>query len=247
MAEATSVYKRPRHNKIARVLDALDPDLLLRTEAFFGGGTAITLSLDEYRESIDIDFMCASREGFAELRARTFDKGLPALLKTGRVLQEARELRRDAYGIRSWIEMEGTSVKIEIVSEARIDLEGFMNERFGVPTLARHDMYAEKLLANADRGADPASGHRDLIDLGMMIAEWGPIPDVAWKKADAAYQGRAAEAFHRYSSVLRSGGRFDRCAREMDIAPAAAARIMDALGGPIGPEKGSSRAPDLDD
>jgi hypothetical protein len=227
------VYRRPRHKKIARVLEAFDPDLLLRTEAFFGGGTAITLSLDEYRESIDIHFMCASKEGFAELRARTFDNGLSALLKAGRALQETRELRRDAYSIRSWIDVEDTPVKLEIVSEARIDLDGSMNERFGVPTLARHDMYAEKLLANADRGADPASSHRDLIDLGMMIAEWGPIPDVAWKKADAAYQGRATRAFHRYSRVLRSGGRFDRCAREMDIPPAAAARIMEALGGPL--------------
>lgn len=240
------MYRRPRHNKIARVLEAFDPNLLLRSEAFFGGGTAITLSLNEYRESIDVDFMCASKEGFAELRARTFDKGLPALLKAGYALQETRQLRRDAYGIRSWVDMEGTPVKIEIVSEARINLEGSMNEQFGVPTLGRHDMYAEKLLANADRGADPASSHRDLIDLGMMIAEWGPIPDVAWKKADAAYHGRATDAFHRYSRVLRSGGCFDRCAREMDIAPAAAARIMEALGGPIEPEKGSSRGRGLD-
>ena len=55
---------------------------------------AITLSLNEYRESIDVDFMCASKEGFAELRARTFDKGLPALLKAGHALQGTRELRR---------------------------------------------------------------------------------------------------------------------------------------------------------
>jgi hypothetical protein len=32
---------------------------------------------------------------------------------------------------------------------------------------------------------------------------------------------------------LRSGGRFDRCAREMDIPPGAAAQIMEALGGPL--------------
>lgn len=241
------MYKRPRHNKIASVLDAFDPDLLERCEAFFGGGTAITLSLDEYRESVDVDFMCASREGFAELRARTFDGGLSALLKPGRSLREARNLRRDTYGIRSWLDVDGTTVKMEIVNEARIELTGTMHGRFGVPTLSRSDMYAEKLLANADRGNDLASGHRDMIDLGMMIARWEPIPEAAIEKADAAYRGRASKAFELQSRVLRSGDRLARCARDMDIAPEATTLIMKALGGPVGPEQQIRRGPSLED
>ena len=203
MAAVASVFRRPRHNKIAQVLGALDEEILEGASAYFGGDTAIALSLDAFRDSIDIDFMCASREGFADLRSRTFGAGLKGLLKSGRFLTETRDLKRDIYGIRSWIDVEGTPVKLEIVSEARIDLDGRMDDRFGVPTLSRSDMYAEKLLANADRGGDLASRHRDVIDLGMMMARWGPIPHEARVKADAAYKGRASEASRR--SRGRSG------------------------------------------
>lgn len=241
------MYRRPRHNKIASVLEAFDPDLLERCEAFFGGGTAITLSLGEYRESVDATFMCASREGFAELRARSFDGGLPALLKSGRSLREARDPRRDTHSIRSCLDVGGTAVKMEIVNEARIDLAGTRNDRFGVPTLSHSDMYAEKLLANADRGDDPASGHRDMIDLGMMIARWGPIPEAALKKADSAYRGRASKALELQSRVLRSDDRLARCARDMDISTEATTAIMEALGGPVGPERQIRRDPPLED
>jgi len=241
------VYKRPRHNKIARVLDAFDPDLLARTEAFFGGGTAITLSLDEYRESVDVDFLCASRDGFSELRSRVFSGGLPALLKPGHSLNETRDLKRDMYGIRSWIDVDGTPVKMEIVSEGRIDLEGSMDAKFGVPTLSRDDMYAEKLLANADRGDDPATRHRDMIDLGMMIARWGPIPEKARAKADAAYRGKASEAFDRQSAALRTGDRLADCARNLDIDPDTTEEIMTALGGPVQQTKTQRRGFSLDD
>lgn len=241
------MYRRPRHNKIGAVLDAFDPDLLLRTEAYFGGGTAITLSLDEYRESIDIDFLCASKEGFRELRTRTFDAGLGGLLKPGRQLRQTRDLRRDIYSIRSWLDVDGTPIKMEIVSEGRVDLDGGMNERFKVPTLSRRDMFAEKLLANADRGRDPTSMHRDIIDLGMMIARWGPIPEAARAKADDAYGGRASEAFEAQSRVLRSGHRLAECAKQMDIPAEAAANIMKALGGPLQNERRGRRGRSLGD
>ena len=49
-------------------------------------------------------------------------------------------------------------VKFEVVREDRIDLQGEAGMRFGVPMLSRADLYAEKLLANADRYLDnPAS------------------------------------------------------------------------------------------
>lgn len=35
---------------------------------YFGGGTAIVLQLDEYRESLDVDLMCASQDGYRALR-----------------------------------------------------------------------------------------------------------------------------------------------------------------------------------
>ena len=38
--------------------------------------------------------------------------------------------------------------------------------------LARSSCFAEKLLANADRGGDRSTNARDLIDLAFMAAHW---------------------------------------------------------------------------
>ena len=62
-----STFRRPHHNAVLTVLNSLDGELLKRAECFFGGGTAIVLSLDEYRESADIDFLCSSQEGYLSL------------------------------------------------------------------------------------------------------------------------------------------------------------------------------------
>ncbi|MEH0072719.1 nucleotidyl transferase AbiEii/AbiGii toxin family protein [Pannonibacter sp. Pt2-lr] len=47
----------------------------------FGGGTAIVLQLDEYRESVDIDFLCASQEGYRLIRQAVFGAGLAGLIR----------------------------------------------------------------------------------------------------------------------------------------------------------------------
>lgn len=36
----------------------MDSDFLARAHCYFGDGTAITLKLGEYRESIDVAFLC---------------------------------------------------------------------------------------------------------------------------------------------------------------------------------------------
>jgi hypothetical protein len=53
----SAMFKRPHHQRIARVLAALDADLLHRHACWFGGGTCIALKQGEYRESVDIDFL----------------------------------------------------------------------------------------------------------------------------------------------------------------------------------------------
>jgi hypothetical protein len=53
------MFKRAHHNRIRALLAALDADFLSRNSCFFGGGTAITLALDEYRESVDQAYRAA--------------------------------------------------------------------------------------------------------------------------------------------------------------------------------------------
>ena len=47
---------RPRHKLVFEALSALHADALVQTECYFGGGTRIAMTLDEYRESADIVF-----------------------------------------------------------------------------------------------------------------------------------------------------------------------------------------------
>ena len=48
-------------------------------------------------------------------------------------------------------------------------VEGAPDPRTGVATLSRTDMFAEKLLANADRWNEKSVASRDIIDLAMMV------------------------------------------------------------------------------
>ncbi|RJG02238.1 nucleotidyl transferase AbiEii/AbiGii toxin family protein [Noviherbaspirillum sedimenti] len=115
------MFKRPHHQRVAKVLHAFNRDLLQEAECYFGGGTAIVLSLDEYRESVDIDFLCASNDGYRLLR-NTVSQDLGQLLTEP--IKHLREVRADRYGIRTVLEVDGIPIKVEMVSEGRIAIEG---------------------------------------------------------------------------------------------------------------------------
>ena len=63
-------FDRPRHTLVWRVLESLDESLLSATKCYFGGGTRIVMELDEYRESIDVDFLCRADEQTIRKRVR---------------------------------------------------------------------------------------------------------------------------------------------------------------------------------
>ena len=54
------MFERSHHRRIATVLEALDAQKLADCECLFGGGTAIALAYEEFRESVDIDFLVSS-------------------------------------------------------------------------------------------------------------------------------------------------------------------------------------------
>lgn len=189
------MFDRPRHNTVLKVLKALDASLFQETGCYFAGGTAIVLLLGEYRESLDVDFLCASETGYRSLRQAIWGKGVKGLLRPGAEIEALRDLRADQYGLRTVFKVDDLPVKFEIVREARIDLTGAVDPAFQVPVLARDDMYAEKLLANTDRWNDSAVLSRDIIDLSLMISRWGPIPQAAWHKARTAYGSTVDSAY----------------------------------------------------
>ncbi len=178
-------FVRPEHNIIAEVLASMNSDLLADAKCWFGGGTAIVLSFGEYRRSLDLGFLCADRDGYRKLREAFFDHGIRALFPEP--IEVLRDVRADSSGIRMGVRHKDQPIKFEIVREARIDLDGTLDELLHVPTLSPRSMFAEKLLANADRCQDRAVAYRDAIDLGRLVEAHGSIPDDAIEISEAAY------------------------------------------------------------
>lgn len=209
------MYKRPHHQRVLKLLQTLDGSLLEHVACFFGGGTAIVLSLDEYRESVDVDLMCASAEGYRILRNIAYDQGLAGFFTTNP--KQLRDLKADRYGIRTFIEVDDTPIKFEIIREDRIPLSGEMNPLWGIPALRQTDMYAEKLLANTDRFADTSTASRDIIDLAIMIQRWGPVPEIAWKKVISAYGESAENAFNRAREMITRPEHLAACLKKLQM------------------------------
>ncbi|CEE84472.1 conserved hypothetical protein [Xanthomonas citri pv. citri] len=205
----------------------MDPQLLEKAECYFGGGTAIALALDEYRESADVDFLCASQAGYRLLRNTITQHDLGGIFFKPVTL--LREPRADRYGIRAMLEVDGQPVKFEIVSEGRIAIDGAMDPQFGVPTLSREDLFAEKLLANADRWADRSVMSRDLIDLAAMTLHWGPIPDAAWDKASDAYGDHLRQAYNSALERVSDRAYLKRCLDAMQVEQAFAQKLLQTL------------------
>jgi Nucleotidyl transferase AbiEii toxin, Type IV TA system len=161
-------FHRHHHQLIGKILASLDADFLRRTRCFFGGGTQIVLAHGEYRESRDIDFLCADQVGYRLLRETITDKSLGRI--ASKQLTLAREVRADRDGIRTFFLIDGARIKFEIIREARIALTGRMDSKVCVPVLSRECAIAEKLLANTDGGFDRSTHCRDLIDLAFVAS-----------------------------------------------------------------------------
>lgn len=199
------MFRRELYRAMARVLDALDADVLARTSFRFGGGTCLALGHGEYRVSRDLDFVCSDADGYADLRFSVRERGYDALFSAaGRAsFGFPREIRADQYGLRFPVVVGGASIRVELIREARISLGPAVRAAWTpVPLLSVTDAFAEKLLANSDRWADRDELARDLVDLAVLRMAHGPIPEAAWAAVEAAYRAapvqdlrKAAERF----------------------------------------------------
>lgn len=212
-------FIRPHHQKIANILEVLDAGVLRQHGCYFAGGTAIALLHGEYRESVDIDFLVSSREGYRALRSLLIaEDHIQPLCKKGQQLQLAKPLRKDQYGIRTAIVVDGVVIKFEIVKEGRIDLlvPEPSYQVCGLVTAQPVDLLASKLLANSDRWQDDSVYSRDIIDMLMM--EWKVLLPDAMDKAKGAY-GDCIEVDLRgaINALLQRPGWLDECMQSMAI------------------------------
>lgn len=191
--------KREHHAAIVKVLESLNGTLLAEMQCYFGGGTAISLLIDEFRESVDIDFLCADAPGYSRLRGIVFDHGIQGLFSAPVTL--LRETRADRDGVRTVLEVDGRPIKFEIVREANISLTSDA-VLHGVPVLSRESLFAEKLLANADRYGDKTALSKDILDLVVMEHAWGAIPEASMRIAKGAYASGVEESLLRAKTLL---------------------------------------------
>lgn len=210
-------FKRSVHRQVLTILSRLDAAFLERARCYFAGGTRIALELGEYRESRDIDFLCSNREGYRALRETVAARSLGVMI-AGK-LELAREVRADQYGIRTIVSTNGAGLKFEIVREARIDVAG--EEVAGIPVrcLTRRHCFAEKFLANADRGLDESTLSRDAVDLAYMIEGWSrQDADAGLALATAAYGDAISRSLESVIAKLREDRAYRiRCIEGLEI------------------------------
>lgn len=176
---------------------------------------------------MDIDFLCESDAGYRTLRTIIFERGLAGIFKTAS--SQLRDIRMDQYGIRTVLQVDGFPIKFEIAKEGRINIDGELSSALGIPVLVREDMFAEKLLANADRYLDIAVASRDIIDLAMMINGWGIIPPAAWDKARGAYGNTIDKAYAGAVNKIRNRNYLVSCVKKMDMEEATVDKILDVF------------------
>lgn len=209
------MFEREHHQRIAAILERLDVQVLLKHRCLFGGGTAIALSRGEYRESVDIDFICPSVDGYRGLRETVDARHLDWLF--AQPVDLVREPRVDQYGIRLAVAVDAVPVKLEIIFESRVDFTDPLPEDriCGVWAMAVEDLTATKLMANADRYADDAVMSRDLIDLSMLAHDH-VLNAAGAAKARRAYGKGIDKAFARGKELLlERDGRLSRCMKAM--------------------------------
>lgn len=184
------MFRRKHHKDIAAVLSKMNSSSLMETQCFFAGGTAISLQLNEYRESVDIDFLCSDKEGYKKIRSEISSGNAEFLF--GKEIDLPRELKVDRHGIRGRIFSNESIIKVEIASvDSSIKLSGEYNYNLNVPVLSQSDLFVQKILDNADRGINKSYTNRDIIDLCMMSAAWGGIPVSALRHAVDEYGSKA--------------------------------------------------------
>lgn len=220
-------FRRPEHRIIGEALALMDRDLLTANKCWFGGGTAIVMKFGEYRRSLDVDFLCADADGYRELRTHAVERGIRAFFPEP--VEAVRDFQIDQYGLRTVVRLRGQPIKFEVIREGRIQLQGHFDNDLRVPTLVAADMFAEMLLANADRCQDRATAYRDAIDLGILLGIYGSIPAEALGKAQTAYGADIQNKVAWVTNKLQDRDELRNAAEALQMDPDVANKAISAL------------------
>ncbi|OUR98070.1 hypothetical protein A9Q81_11940 [Gammaproteobacteria bacterium 42_54_T18] len=221
-----SKYKLSHHQAISSALDNFSTEYLSENNIIFGGGTRIALEINEYRESIDIDFLCPNKASYKAARSQITNVTLGKLVTKD--FSYLRDIRADRYAVRTIIEHKATAIKLEFVSFDNYNLKSLLDDSlFPVPFLDRSSCYYTKLLANSDRWTDYP--YKDILDLLAMRSEWGVIPDDAINLAIEHY-GRlivVGSLIKALEDIGNNTEKYFEAAHELTITPKYAKILLD--------------------
>lgn len=179
-----SKYSIKHHQVIESALDNFNADFFCEHNIIFGGGTRIALELGEFRESVDIDFLCPNKESYRAVREQVTNINLGNLVKEE--FTYLRDVRADRDAVRTVIDYQGAKIKLEFVSFDNYDLSATIDKsQFPVPFLDQTSCFYTKLLANADRKL--IEPYKDIFDILAMFNAWGSIPEQAISLAESHY------------------------------------------------------------
>ena len=215
------MFRRDHHRRIAEVLLQLDPRVLGERGCLFGGGTVIALRYGEFRESVDNDFLVSNLEGYRDLRQmiRQASSLKPIFHNHRCTIMEEREPLMDQYGIRTRLNVEGKTIKFEIVLEGRVRLDPPSPEDTvcTVSCLTLVDMACSKLLADSDRWNDDGVFSRDLLDLAHLPLKQNQLIN-ALSKAEGAYgESVQKDLIQSLERLLGRDGWLERCREALKI------------------------------
>lgn len=183
------LFNRPHHQQVVKALHQFNASYLAEHQILFGGGTRIALELGEFRESVDIDFLCGDSLAYKAVRKQVSNHSLGDL-----VIQDfdyPREIRVDRDAVRCFIRIDETLIKLEFVACADYQLKPASQNFLPVPILDKTSCFITKLLANADRYNDYP--YKDIFDLLAIYQAWGEIPTRAWQVSDEIYSEKVVK------------------------------------------------------
>lgn len=219
-----SKYEVQHHQVIESALNNFNADFLCKNNILFGGGTRIALEISEYRESVDIDFLCPDVASYRAVREEVDNLSLGNIVN--HQFNYIDEIRFDRYGVRAFVKHEGTRIKIEIVSFERYNLSIEKSGLFSVPAIDRESCFYTKLLANTDRCLNPP--YKDIFDILAMDYAWGGVSETSVKSACQLYGNSVLRCLIKsITDIQNNKSKYKQIAGNLKMKPEYIDRLID--------------------
>jgi len=202
------MLKADYHRCLRTLISSLNASFLAENNCFLSGATPIVLSLGEYRAADGLAVACFGRDGYRHIREEVSPTSLGQIFL--HPIELGRPVRADRFGIRTYVMIGSTPIHFELYKEDRFGPTDLDCSADVVPTLSRDDMFVERLLTNADQYRSSTKVSAPVVDLAIMVANWGEVPEDAWKRAQQAYGPLVTQAYVAAVSMLSDA---DDCSR----------------------------------